>query len=85
MDKGLCADMAAEGAFSAAVEAAVQFKMDVLGEFGAAQLALVGFLSRVKALVSLEVAGAAEAFVTHLERKAKVQGYFKNFSPEHDS
>ena len=51
----------------AGVQALVQLEVDELGELGGAQLALVGLLSRVQAQVGLQVAGAAEALVTHLE------------------
>lgn len=49
MEEGLGAELAVVGAVTAAVEAAVQFQMDVLGELGVAQLALVRFFPRVEA------------------------------------
>lgn len=67
MEEGLGAERAAVGAVAAAVEPPVQFEVDVLGELGVAQLALVGFLPGVEAEVCLQVAGATEPFVTHLE------------------
>lgn len=67
VEEGLGAELAAVGPVAAAVEAAVQFEVDVLGELGAAQLALVWFFPGVEAQVCFQVAGAAEAFVTHLE------------------
>lgn len=67
MEEGLGAELAAIGPVAAAVEATVQFEVDVLGELGAAQLALVWPFTRVEAQVCFQVAGAAEAFVTHLE------------------
>lgn len=67
VEEGLGAELAAVGTIAAAVEAAVQFEVDVLGELGVAQLTLVGFLPRVEAEVCFQVAGAAEAFVTHLK------------------
>lgn len=51
----------------AGVQALVQLEMDKLGELGRAQLALVRLLARMEAQVGLQVAGAAEALVTHLE------------------
>lgn len=66
VEKGLGAELAAVRAVPAAVEAAVQFEVDVLGELGVAQLALIRFFPRVEAQVSFQVAGATEAFVTHL-------------------
>lgn len=68
VEEGLGTELAAVGSVAAAVEAAVQFEVDVLGELGAAQLALVRFFPRVKAQVCFQVAGATEAFMTHLER-----------------
>lgn len=67
VEEGLGTELAAVGAVAAAVEAAVQFEVDVLGELGAAQLALVWFFPRVEAQVCFQVTGATEAFVTHLE------------------
>ena len=58
----------------AGVQALVQLEVDKLGELGRAQLALVGFLSRVEAQVGLQVAGATEALVTHLGRRAREMG-----------
>lgn len=69
VEEGLGTELAAVGAIAAAVEAAVQFEVDVLGELGAAQLALVWFFPRVEAQVCFQVTGATEAFVTHLENK----------------
>lgn len=43
VEKGLGAELAAVRAVPAAVEAAVQFEVDVLGELGVAQLALIRF------------------------------------------
>lgn len=67
VEEGLRAELAAVGTVAAAVEAAVQLEVDVLGELGAAQLALVWFFPRVESKVCFQVAGAAEAFMTHLE------------------
>lgn len=49
MEKGLAAELAAVGAVLVAVEAAVKLQVDVLGELGVADLALVRFLSRMQA------------------------------------
>lgn len=49
VEEGLGAELAAVGAVTAAVEAAVQFEVDVLGELGVAQLALIRFFPRVEA------------------------------------
>lgn len=46
--EGLVAELAAVGAVPAAVEAAMQLQVDVLGELGVADLALVRFLPRVE-------------------------------------
>lgn len=67
VEEELCTELAVVWAVAAAVEATVQFQVDVLGKLGAAQLALVRFFPRVEAQVCFQVAGAAEAFVTHLE------------------
>lgn len=66
VEEGLGALLAAVGEVAAAVEAAVQLEVDVLGELGVAVLALVRFFPRVQPQVRFQVAGAAEAFVTHL-------------------
>lgn len=68
VEEGLGAQLAAVGPVTAAVEAPVELEVDVLGELGAAQLALVWFLARVESQVCFQVAGAAEAFVTHLDK-----------------
>lgn len=47
VEEGLGAELAAVGAVAAAVEASVQFEVDVLGKLCAAQLALVRFFPRV--------------------------------------
>lgn len=79
VEEGQGAELAAVGAVAAAVEAAVQFQVDVLCELGVAQFALVRFLPRVEAQVCFQVAGAAEAFVTHLEcMKRKVKASASN-------
>lgn len=65
--EGLCAELAAVGTVTAAVEAAVQFQVNVLSELGAAQFALVWFFPGVESKVCFQVAGAAEALMTHLE------------------
>lgn len=67
VEKGLGAKLAAVGAIAATVEAAVKLEVNVLGELGAAQLALVRFLPRMESQVCFQVAGATETFVTHLE------------------
>ena len=69
VEEGLGAELAVVGALAAAVEAAVQLEVNVLGEFGVAQLALVRFFPRVQPQVCFQVTGAAEAFVTHLKNK----------------
>lgn len=51
------------------VQAPVQLEVDKLGEFSRAVLAVIGPLSRVKAEVSLQVAGAAETFVANLSEE----------------
>lgn len=51
----------------AGVQALVELEVDKLGELCRAELAVVRLLPRVKAQVSFQVAGAAEAFVTNLE------------------
>lgn len=53
VEEGLVAELAAVGALPAAVEAAVQLEVDVLGELGVADLALVRLLARVEAQVRL--------------------------------
>lgn len=74
MEKGLGAQLAAVGAVVVAVETAMQLQVDVLGELGVAYLALVRFFSRVQTLVRLQIAGAAEPFVTNLKgRKTLVK------------
>lgn len=67
VEEGLGAQLAAIRAVTATVEAAVKLEMNVLGELGAAQLALVRFFPRVESQVCFQVAGATEAFMTHLE------------------
>ena len=47
VEEGVGAERAAVGALTRAVEAPVELQVDVLGELGATQLALVGLLSRV--------------------------------------
>lgn len=47
VEKGLGAELAAVGTVAAAVETAVQLEVDVLREFGVAQLALVRLFPRV--------------------------------------
>lgn len=47
VEEGLGTEVAAVGAVTAAVEAAVQLQVDVLGEVGVAHLALVRFFPRV--------------------------------------
>lgn len=69
MEEGLGAELAAVGAVMVAVETAMQLQVDVLGELGVAYLALVRLFSRVQTLVCLQIAGAAEAFVTNLKGK----------------
>lgn len=69
VEEGLGAELAVVRAVAAAVEAAVQFEVDVLGELGAAQLALVRFFPRVESQVCLQVAGAAKALVTYLANR----------------
>lgn len=69
MQEGLGAELAAVGTVAGAVETAVQLEVDVLGELGVAQLALVGLFPRVEAQVGFQVAGAAETLVTHLDGK----------------
>lgn len=49
MEEGLGTELAAVGAVTTAVEAAVQFEVDVLGELGVAQLALIRFFPRMEA------------------------------------
>lgn len=68
MDETSCADLATVGPIGRAVQPSVEFEVDVLGELDAAQFALIWLFSRVQTQVSLQVAGAAEAFVTHLWR-----------------
>lgn len=51
----------------AGVQALVELEVDELGELGRAEFAVVGLLPRVEAQVRLQVAGAAEALMTHLE------------------
>lgn len=46
--EGLVAELAAVGAVPAAVEAAMQLQVNVLGELGVADLALVRFFPRVE-------------------------------------
>lgn len=73
VEEGQSTELAAVGAVAGAVKAAVQLQVDVLGELGAAQLALVWLFPGVEAQVCFQVAGATEAFVTHLEgMKGKV-------------
>lgn len=67
VEESMGAELAAVGPVAAAVEAAVQLQVDVLRELGVAQLALIRFLSRVQTEVCLQVTGAAEAFVAHLD------------------
>lgn len=67
VEKGLGAKLAAVRAVTATVEAAMKLEVNVLGELGATQLALVRFFPRVESQMSFQVAGATEAFVTHLE------------------
>lgn len=43
VEEGLGAELAVVGAVTAAVEASVQFQVDVLGELGVTQFALVRF------------------------------------------
>lgn len=50
----------------AGVQALVQLKVDKLGELSRTEFAVVGLLPWVKAQVSFQVAGAAEALVTNL-------------------
>lgn len=69
VEEGLGAELAAVRVLAAVVEAAVQLEVDVLGELGVTQLALERLLPRVEAEVCFQVAGAAEAFVAHLERE----------------
>lgn len=71
VEEGLSAKLAAVRAVTATVEAAVKLEVNVLGELGATQLALIWFFPRVKSQVCFQVAGAAEAFVTHLENGIK--------------
>lgn len=62
----------------AGVQALVELEVDKLGELCRAEFAVVRLLPRVKAEVSFQVAGAAEAFVTNLEeteRKLKSATY----------
>lgn len=49
VEEGLGTELAAVWAVTAAVEATMQFEVDVLGELGATQLALVRFFPRVEA------------------------------------
>lgn len=49
VEEGLGAELAAVGPVAAAVEAAVQFEVDVLGELSATQFALVRLFPRVEA------------------------------------
>lgn len=51
VEEGLGAELAAVGAVAAAVEAAVQLQVDVLGELGVAHLALVWFFPGMEAEV----------------------------------
>lgn len=53
------------------VEAAVELQVDELSEAGRADAALVRLLPRVQTLVRFQVAGAAEALVTHLKEKKR--------------
>lgn len=68
VEKGLGAELASVRVVTAAVKAAVEFEVDVLGELGVAELALVRLFPRVEAQVGFQVAGAAEALVAHLGR-----------------
>lgn len=67
VEEGLGAELAAVRAVAAAVKAAVQLEVDVLGELGAAQLALVRFFPGVETQMCFQVAGATETLLTHLE------------------
>lgn len=49
VEEGLGTELAAVGAVTAAVEAAVQLQVDILGEFGVAHLALIRFFPRMEA------------------------------------
>lgn len=49
VEEGLGAELAAVGAVAAAMQAAVQLQVDVLGELGVAHLALVRFFPGVEA------------------------------------
>lgn len=49
VEEGLGAELAAVGAVTAAVEAAVQLQVDVLRELGVAHLALIRFFPRMEA------------------------------------
>jgi hypothetical protein len=48
VDEGVGAERAAVGAVAGDVQASVELEVDVLGELGAAQFALVGLLTRVE-------------------------------------
>lgn len=67
VEEGLAAELAAVRAVAGAVEAAVKLEVNVLGELGATQLALVRLFPRVEPQVCFQVAGATEPFATHLE------------------
>lgn len=68
VEEGMGAQLAVVRAVAAAVEPAVELQVDVLGELGAAQLALVRFFPRVESQMCFQVAGAAEALLTHLQK-----------------